>query len=117
MKTIFGYDRAFLAAWFMFLVYIAIFWANATSIPLFARYFLQGLFKFGYLYAIFGYEVYLGEALVTLLAIGLVALLCIKSKKATARSMEVLALLFTVGITLCFVVAMLGHGSTDMTMG
>ena len=116
VKTIFGYDRAFLAAWFMFLVYIAIFWANATSIPLFARYFLQGLFKFGYLYTIFGYEVYLGEALVTLLAIGLVALLCIKSKKATARSMEVLALLFTVGITLCFVVAMLGHDSTGMTM-
>ena len=116
VKTIFGYDRAFLAAWFMFLVYIAIFWANATSIPLFARYFLQGLFKFGYLYTIFGYEVYLGEALVTLLVIGLVALLCIKSKKATARSMEVLALLFTVGITLCFVVAMLGHDSTGMTM-
>ena len=39
VKFIFGYDRAFLVGWFMFLVYIAIFWANATSIPLFARYF------------------------------------------------------------------------------
>ncbi|MBO4644239.1 MAG: APC family permease, partial [Alphaproteobacteria bacterium] len=44
VKYIFGYDRAFLVAWFMFLVYISIFWANATSIPLFARYFLRNMF-------------------------------------------------------------------------
>ena len=62
VKYIFGYDRAFLVGWFMFLVYVSIFWANATSIPLFARYFLQGVFKVGYLYTVFGYEVYLGEA-------------------------------------------------------
>lgn len=116
VKYIFGYDRAFLAAWFLFLVYIAIFWANATSIPLFARYFLRGVFRFGYLYTIFGYEVYLGEALVTLVAIALVALLCAWSKKATARCMEVLVLVFTLGITVCFVGAMLGHGGTGMTM-
>ena len=47
-------DRAFLAAWFMFLIYISIFWANATSIPLFARYFLNNMFGFGYLYTLFG---------------------------------------------------------------
>ena len=116
MKYIFGYDRAFLIAWFMFLVYIAIFWANATSIPLFARYFLQGAFKIGYLYTVFGYEVYLGEALVTLMVIALVALLCMKSKKATARCMEILALLFTVGIMAVFAAAMVGHRESGMTM-
>jgi len=116
VKYIFGYDRAFLAAWFLFLVYIAIFWANATSIPLFARYFLQGIFRFGYLYVILGYEVYLGEALVTLAVIALVVLLCMKSKVATARSMEALVLLFTAGITVCFAAAMAGHGGTGMTM-
>ncbi|MBR0408991.1 MAG: amino acid permease [Clostridia bacterium] len=116
VKYIFGYDRAFLVAWFMFLVYISIFWANATSIPLFARYFLRGLFRFGYLYTIFGYEVYLGEALVTLAVIGLVALLCMKSKQAIAHSMVLLTLLFTVGITVCFIAAMIRHGDTGMTM-
>ena len=45
VKQLFGYDLAFLIAWFMFLIYIAIFWANATSIPLFARYFMQAVFK------------------------------------------------------------------------
>ena len=116
MKYIFGYDRAFLIAWFMFLVYIAIFWANATSIPLFARYFLQGVLKFGYLYTIFGFEVYLGEALVTLAVIALVALLCAKSKTATARCMEILVLVFTVGITVCFAAAMAGHRSSGISM-
>ena len=116
VKYIFGYDRAFLVGWFLFLLYVAIFWANATSIPLFARYFLRGVFSFGYLYTIFGYEVYLGEALITLIAILLVAVLCIRSKLATARCMEVLVLVFTVGITVCFAAAMLGHGKTGMSM-
>ena len=116
VKYIFGYDRAFLVAWFLFLVYIAIFWANATSIPLFARYFLKNVFSFGYLYTIFGYEVYLGEVLVTMAVIVLIALLCANTKRGTARIMVVLVLVFTVGITVCFIAAMAGHGSTGMSM-
>ncbi len=116
VKQLFGYDFAFLIAWFMFLIYISIFWANATSIPLFARYFMQAVFKKGYLYTIFGYEVYLGEAVVTLVVMWLVGLLCMKSKKATARMMVVMVLLFTIGITVCFAVAMLGHSRSGMTM-
>ena len=116
VKHLFGYDLAFLIAWFMFLIYISIFWANATSIPLFARYFLQAVFKRGYLYTIFGYEVYLWEALVTLVVMWLVGLLCMKSKKVTARLMVVMVLIFTAGITVCFAVAMLGHSRAGMTM-
>ena len=116
VKSIFGYDLAFLIAWFMFLIYSSIFWANATSIPLFARYFLQGIFKTGYHYTIFGYEVYLVEALLTLAVMWLVGLLCMKSKKATAVSMVVMVLVFTVGITVCFTAAMAGHGTSGMTM-
>lgn len=46
-----------------FLIYVAIFRANATSVPLFARYFPGGIFRFGHLYTIFGYDVYIGEVL------------------------------------------------------
>ncbi len=116
VKHIFGYDRAFLIAWFMFLIYISIFWANATSIPLFARYFLNAVFKKGYLYTIFGYDVYLVEALVTLVAMWLVGFVCMKSKKATARIMVMMVLLFTIGITVCFTGALLGYGRSGMTM-
>ena len=115
VKYVFGYDRAFLAAWFLFLIYIAIFWANATSIPLFARYFLGGIFRFGYLYTLFGYDVYIGEALITLSVIALIALLCMKSKKITAHVMVIMSVVFTLGITVCFVSAMFGKGS-EMTM-
>ena len=116
IKYVFGYDRAFLAAWFLFLTYIAIFWANATSIPLFARYFLKGVFRVGYLYTLFGYDVYLGEAIATLIAIMAVAALCIRSKRATANIMVALVLLFTIGITLVFIVGMAGFGSSGNTM-
>ncbi len=116
IKNVFGYDRAFLVAWFMFLTYISIFWANATSIPLFARYFLRGAFKIGYLYTIFGYEVYLVEAIVTIAAIALIGLLCMRSREATARIMVILVLVFTVGITFCFAAAMLGFRKSSFTM-
>ena len=116
IKEIFGYDFAFLIAWFMFLIYISIFWANATSIPLFLRYFVSNVFKTGYLFTVFGYEVYLGEALITLLGMWLIGLLCMKSKKATAKAMVGMVILFTVGITVCFVIAMIGHQSSGMSM-
>ncbi|MBR3318167.1 MAG: amino acid permease [Atopobiaceae bacterium] len=117
VKHVFGYDRAFLIAWFMFFIYISIFWANATSVPLFARYFLRAVFKQGYLFTVFEYDVYLGEALVTLLVMWLVGLLCMKSKQGTARIMVGMVLLFTIGITVCFAAAMLGHTGTSMSMG
>ena len=114
VKFIFGNDRAFLVAWFLFLIYIAIFWANATSIPLFAHCFVSDALRFGYWYTIFGYEVYLGEAPATLVVIALIALLCMVSKKATAHSMVVMVLIFTVGITICFVAAMAGGGGANL---
>ena len=116
VKCIFGYDRAFLIAWFMFLIYISIFWANATSIPLFARYFLNAVFKRGYLYTLFGYDVYLGESLVSLAGMWIIGLICMKSKRFVARSMVVMVLIFTVGITVCFAISLTGFSRTEMTM-
>ena len=108
-KDVFGYDRAFLVFWFLSLTYISIFWANATSLPLFARFFIGDTFKTVYLFTVFGYEVYLGEALLTLAAIAGVTLLCVRNEKATARLMVVLVCVFTAGIALCFTVAAAAH--------
>ncbi len=117
VKKVFGFDRAFLIAWFMFLIYISIFWANATSVPLFARYFIGNVFKQGYLFTVFEYDVYLGEAIATLVVMWLIGLLCMKSKQATAKLMVILVLLFIVGITVCFAVGMIGQPSSGMSMG
>ena len=109
-KNVFGYDRAFLIFWFLSLIYISMFWANATSLPLFAHYFLGDIFRFGYLYSVFGYPVWLGEVLLTLAVILLTALLCSRSKTAAAHAMVILVLIFTAGITVCFIAAAAGGG-------
>ena len=113
-RELFGYDHGFLVSWFLALTYLAMLWANATSIPLFARYFLGDILSFGKLYKIFDYDVYLGGVLVTCAVILLFALLCARWKKTSAVLMLIMVILFTAGIILCFAGAFLGHkGSFD----
>ncbi|MBQ9062722.1 MAG: amino acid permease [Eubacterium sp.] len=101
----FGYDHGFLVAWFLVLTYLAIFWANATSLPLFARYFLGDFFQFGVCYTIFGYEIWLGEALLSVAAILLTACLLIRFRRGAVLLLTGLAILFTIAITICFLAA------------
>ena len=106
-KEIFGWDHGFLTAWFLALTYLAMLWANATSLPLFSRYFLGDIFQFARLYALFGYDVYLGEALLPLAAIGLTALFCARRKRLTAGLMVVLAGVFVLCVAGVFLGAVL----------
>ena len=75
-KRVSGKEFDFLAAWFVLLTYMAILWANITSVPLFARFFLGSTFQFGFHYQIFGYQVWLGESLLSICVLLLVGLLC-----------------------------------------
>jgi len=109
-REVFGYDQAFLAAWFLALTYFAILWANATSLPLFGRIFLGGVFRVGKLYTIFGYDVYLGEALLSMAAMALVGFLLTRFKKAANAVMTVLVFLFAAGILTVFTGALTGGG-------
>ena len=120
-KEAFGHDFGFLAAWFAGLTYIAILWANATSLPLFAHYFLGDIFKFGFLYTVFGYDVYVGEILLTLVAMALVALLLMRSRIGTMRFMVGMAVVLTVGIVVCYIGSAMGFstggGATSLEPG
>ena len=107
-SEILGHDYGFLTAWFLSLTYLAILWANATSIPLFARYFLGDVFKVGGLYTLFGYDVYLGEALLSIGALLLVALLCARRKGTMSKLMIAMAVVFTAGIVVCFAAGITG---------
>ena len=108
-KNACGYDFGFLAAWFLILTYMSVLWANITSFPLFARYFLGDIFRFGFHYKIFGYEVYFGEALLSITAICLVGLLCSKCRKATNMVMTISAFAFVIGFTICTIWALINH--------
>ena len=111
VKNVFGHGDGFLVAWFLSLTYLAILWANATSLPLFARYFLGDVFRVGKLYILFGYDVYLGEALLSILALLCFSLLVMKRGAFALRLNAVLALVFTLGISVCFFTALLGGGA------
>ncbi len=107
-REVFGYDHGFLTGWFLTLTYLSVLWANATSIPLFTRYFLGGVLQIGKMYTIFGYDVYLGETMVTIAVILATAYLCTHSHKLTVGLMTGLVCVFCGGIVAVFVAAMLG---------
>ena len=107
----FGYDYGFIAAWFLSMTYLAILWANATALPLFSRMFLGKIFQFGRLYKIFGYDVYIGEALLSIAAVVLTGLLCMGQKRITNIIMIALAGVFTIGIVVSFIGSVVDGGS------
>ncbi len=110
-KRVGGKDLGFLALWFVLLTYLAILWANMTSLPLFARFFLGDTFQFGFRYSIFGYDIWLGEALLPICAVILVGYLCARCVRLPNRIMIVAALTFVTGFAFCAVIAVIRHES------
>ena len=108
IKT-FGYDHGFLNAWFLVLVYVAIVWANATALVLIGRNLLGSVFQFGFHYTILGYDVYLGEALLSIVAIVIFGFICIFGNRAVSIIQTILALVLFVGILISFVIVMSKH--------
>ncbi|MCR4590949.1 MAG: amino acid permease [Lachnospiraceae bacterium] len=106
-KKAFGFDYGFLTAWFLILTYIAVFWANVTSLPIFAGYLIGDFFRFGFHYSVFGYDIYLGEILLSLAAVVITALFCTFTKKLKIVVVVILSIIFAVGISICFVAALL----------
>ena len=111
-KKVGGKDLGFLAFWFVLLTYMAILWANITSLPLFARFFLGNTFRFGFHYSIFGYQVWMGEALLSICAVVLIAFLCISGSRLINHIMIAAALIFAVGFTVCALIAIFRHENT-----
>ncbi len=97
IKT-FGYDHGFMSAWFLILVYIAIMWANATALALISKNLLGRTFQFGFHYQIFGYDVYFGEVLLSLAAILICGIICIRGKSLAAWIQVLFAIALIGGI-------------------
>ena len=109
-REVFGYDHGFLTSWFLALIYFAMLWANATALPLFARYFIGDIFRVGRMYSLFGYEVYLGEALLSVAAVVLIVCLCTQSRHLPVVLMTGMVLFFFLAILVCAGAALLLHG-------
>ena len=97
-KRVFGYDHGFMSAWFLILVYIAITWANATALALISRKLFGNAFQFGFHYTIAGFEVYFGEAMLSLGAIMILGLVCIRGGKVAAQIQTIGAVILLVAV-------------------
>ncbi|MBO4500797.1 MAG: APC family permease, partial [Clostridia bacterium] len=111
-KQLFGYDHGLLSAWFMGLVYLAITWANATAIPLIFRNVSENdVLQFGRLYKIAGYDVYLGEILISVAALIVFGLVCLRGIRLTAVVQTVFALLLMGGVVYLFIAVFTSSGT------
>ena len=110
----FGADHGFLCAWFLCLTYVAIVWANATALTIVARCLFGDVLRFGFRYSIAGFGIYLGDILLPGAAILAAAAICCRRRLAGGVQ-TVLAVLFAVGIAVCFGAAVFRCGG-DLRM-
>lgn len=78
-----GELHGFSCGWFLSLAYLSIIPLNATAFPLVINKVLDDALKFGYLYSIAGYDVYLGEILISSLIIIFFAIINLRGLKKT----------------------------------
>lgn len=97
----FGYDHGFLSAWFLALVYVAIIWANASALGLISKNLFGTTFQFGFHYSILGYDVYMGEVLLSVAAILVCGGVCIRGKRIAAFLQIIFAILLAGGVIAC----------------
>ncbi len=109
-KHEFGYDHGFLSAWFLILVYVAITWANATALPLIFRNLFGSTFQFGFHYTIAGFDVYMGEVLLSVSGLVVFGLICIRGRRLAVALQTVLAFILIGGVVIGFIAAVYGTG-------
>ena len=93
-KYTIGSDHAFLVSWFLIITYSAILWANVSSFSLFARYIFGNTFQFGFHYVLGGYDIWLGEILLSAFFLFLFAGICLLRKQITTHIQFGLAAIF-----------------------
>ena len=108
-QKVFGEDHGFLVAWFLWLTYIAILWANATVLILVVRFTLGDVLQFGFHYNIAGFDVYLGEAMLSITAILVCGGICLFSKKLAVMTQIVFAAVLALGVFGFFFFALTRH--------
>ena len=108
-KHTFGPDHAFLIGWFLIITYSAILWANVSSFALFARYLFGTTFQFGFHYSVGGYDVWLGELLLSTFFLCLFGGVCLLNKKITTRIQFGFVLIFIALIIAGFIIAAIMH--------
>ena len=112
VKKVFGYDHAFLCAWFLWFAYLDLLWGNATACALIYRNLFGNFFQFGFLYNLEGYKIYLGEVILILAILIIVGIFCAKKRFFVSRLNTILALIFLIFGLICVILTF--AGSSDV---
>ena len=113
----FGADHGFLLAWFLWLTYVAILWANATALVLLVRYLFGDALQFGFHYTLAGFDVYFGEVVLCILAIAFCGAVCLFRKRFAIGLHTLLAGVFVAGVVTVFAAALSRHDGGFAAMG
>lgn len=100
-----GKKHGFIVGWFLTLAYFTMIPLNATAFPLVIKKLFGGILEFGYLYNIAGYDVYIGEILVSTIIILIFAWLNLSGIKKTSKvqntiifSLILMIIIITIGM-------------------
>ena len=109
----FGKKHAFICGWFLVLAYISFIPLNGTAIGLITRYLLPGtILQKTHLWNIGGFDVYLGEIILTMLIVVIFMFINIKAVKVAFMSQTFLAIAQTAIIIIFPIVIILtGHAN------
>lgn len=104
-KKILGGDHAFLCAWFLWIAYVSLLWANATAVTLMGRNLFGDVLQFGFHYEFAGYDVFGGEVLATLFFLWLFGVLFARTISFAKTLQCVAAVILFGGVIFFFVSA------------
>ena len=90
VRNVLGNDYAFLSAWSLVISYLMLFWANSTAFMLIGRYFFGGVLQKGFHYTVAGYDIYMGEVIITIVIEAVCCLFFCYAKKTLYRNLRVL---------------------------
>jgi len=90
-KVAFGPMNAYICAWFLALAYVTNVPMNSTALGLMTRKLFFGVFQFGQMYTIAGYDIYFGEVLLACGAMIFVAVISIMGVKKSGAVQTVMA--------------------------
>ena len=105
----FGADYGYFTAWSLTLAYMAILWANATALVLLARYMFGNVLQFGWHDTLAGFDVYLGEVLLSVVVMLLAGGVCLWRRRLAGRIQAAFALFMLAGVSACFFFALSRH--------
>ena len=105
----FGADCGYLTAWSLTLAYMAILWANATALVLLVRYLFGDVLQFGWHDTLAGFDIYLGEVLLSVAVMLVAGGVCLWRKCLAGRVQAALALVMLVGVSIAFFFAISRH--------